>query len=496
MDCLWPELGPDSAAPNLRKAVHFARRALGGKDSIAVEGQFIELWPGGRLHVDVDQPDTSGELLPEEPYTDWIQPHRERLRLRRIERLRAEGRWEQLFELDPTDEVACRALIRAHLDHGERQAAIKRFLRLREILRVDLCVAPEPETVALFEEAVATRGPSSSAPSERAQTLLARGLVQWTEREFDAAESSAKEARAVALESGLDRELGEASSLLGMVAMLRGRWPEVFRQEFASAIELHPEQAPLVLDAHLCLAEASVNGDPIATGMLARELLQPALAAGSMTAEALMSLLIGESEYFAGRLDESHEWLTRAAELYEGLNNSSGLAFVLIRRAELASIQRQPSIATTHLSVARRRTDESALVSHLRPRVLEAKIKCLERREHNRAIVGEAQDLIAHSKETCRTCSIGLGVAAAIATARAGEVAEARYWLDFAERRASMWTGTPWQAAVWEARGELRLAEGDRGQALALMREAGELYRMFGRRLDEVRCMSAGGLAS
>ncbi len=231
MNVLWPDLGATAAAANLRKAVHLARRALGAKDSIGAEGRLIVLWPNARLEVDVDQGDPGpGELLPEDPYTDWIQPHRERLRLRRLERLHADRRWEEVFEIDPTDEVACRALMRGHLDHGERQAAIKRFQRLRDLLRVDLCVAPEPETVALFEEAIASQRPTA-APIEQSQAVLARGLLHWAEGDLDAAESSARAARAIAVENNLDRELGEASALLGMVAMFRGRWPEVFRQE-------------------------------------------------------------------------------------------------------------------------------------------------------------------------------------------------------------------------------------------------------------------------
>jgi hypothetical protein len=49
----------------------------------------------------------------------------------------------------------------------------------------------------------------------------------------------------------------------------------------------------------------------------------------------------------------------------------------------------------------------------------------------------------------------------------------------------------PWPAAVWEARGVLRGAEGNHDQAVALFREAADLFAEPGRPRDEVRCRAA-----
>ena len=515
MEAFWPELATQAAAANLRKAVHYGRRALGGKDSIASDGDLLVLWPVGQLRVDTERFDGEatralssqtgldsalalfpGDLLPEDRYADWTEPHRERLHGRRLELLRASARWDEILEIDRTDEQACRALMRSQLERGNRHGAIRQFQRLRDILRVDLGVAPEAETVALFEQAIATAGPSTSAGAERAQALLANGLVQWHERQLDAAQRFAEEARALALGHRLGRELGEASSLLGMVAMARGRWAEVFIDEFMAAIQLGADQAPFILDAHLCLAEASLNTSGESTAALAHGLLDQAVAAKSTRAEALISLLIGEADFFASRLDESDEWLSRAADLYQRVGGGSGRAFAMIRWAEVASARQQRPEAERRLNTARQLMEESALESHLRARVLEAMIKTSDNPERSQIILGEAEYLIAHPKEMCRPCSIGLGVAASIACARANELARSRHWLDYADRLASMWSGTPWQAAVWEARGTLRLAEGDQGQALALLREASHLFAECGRPLDEARCQSAIAAAS
>jgi hypothetical protein len=54
-----------------------------------------------------------------------------------------------------------------------------------------------------------------------------------------------------------------------------------------------------------------------------------------------------------------------------------------------------------------------------------------------------------------------------------------------------MWQGGPWQAAVWEARGALRIAEGDHNQGAALLNEAADLFADSGRPLDAARCRAA-----
>ena len=51
--------------------------------------------------------------------------------------------------LDPFDEVAARWQIRAHLSAGDEALAVRRYVGLRELLRRELSVEPEPATAAL-----------------------------------------------------------------------------------------------------------------------------------------------------------------------------------------------------------------------------------------------------------------------------------------------------------------------------------------------------------
>jgi ATP/maltotriose-dependent transcriptional regulator MalT len=203
-----------------------------------------------------------------------------------------------------------------------------------------------------------------------------------------------------------------------------------------------------------------------------------------------MSLLIGESCLFSGQLDESLEWLSRAADIYAEMGGDSGRAFALVRVADVFIALGQPGEATRQLIVARRLAARSELSSHLLVRVFAGMVHAADDPAGSRRLLVEAEGAL-RRKEVCGPCSIGFRVAAAIACARSGDVARSRQWLADAERLAGMWQGGPWQAAVWEARAALRLATGDRAQAAALMREAANLFAECGRPLDRARCLAA-----
>src|SRR5688572_32085696 len=61
MELLWPDLPAEAAGANLRKAVHYARRALGGPDAIAVDGHVLVLWPDGCPDCDLERFDRAAD---------------------------------------------------------------------------------------------------------------------------------------------------------------------------------------------------------------------------------------------------------------------------------------------------------------------------------------------------------------------------------------------------------------------------------------------------
>ena len=143
MDILWPDLPPDAAGANLRKAVYFARQAIGaealrsGEDSIWLE-------PDG-LRVDVDAFQAAivagdatgalglfrGDLLPDDRFEPWAEERRElyRMQLFRLA-LRLADELEQGGDLDQASSVPCRLVF------SSRSACAKSWARGRALRRV------------------------------------------------------------------------------------------------------------------------------------------------------------------------------------------------------------------------------------------------------------------------------------------------------------------------------------------------------------------------
>ena len=163
LEMLWPQLAADAAASNLHKAASYARRALGDRGAVVLRGGMVELAPDAEVTTDVerfedgDDSAYGGELLPDEPYEQWALGPRARLRERRLEVMRSEGRWDDVLREDAADEEAHRALMRRHVASDDRPAAARQFRLLRDEL-ARLGAEPSEETQALQREL--TRGPA------------------------------------------------------------------------------------------------------------------------------------------------------------------------------------------------------------------------------------------------------------------------------------------------------------------------------------------------
>jgi len=510
MDALWPELAADAAGANLRKAIHFARRALGRENAIRSDRTVVELAPGDIVvDVHVFQSEAraarevgtaaasaaaathyGGELLPEDRYAPWCEAHRERLRLAHLDLLRAAGRWDLVLEHDGADEEAHRALMMDALSRGDRHAVIRQFERLRDALRLDLGLGPGPESIEVYERALTMHEGQIPTPDEQARAVLARALVAKGAGVLDEAEMHAEAARGLSITAGSSRLVGESSALLGMVALQRGSWRERFRAEFEASLRHAPEMASAVFDAHLCLADVSLYGaeghEEIAP--FARELLGLAEEARSTHGRAIALLLLGEVELLSGRLGHAVEHLSRSRDLHDRAGAESGYVLAIERLGEAALAGGDRARAELLLRDVLPRAGSSRLAPHLVPRVQGGLVDAASDE-------GTARDVILRAdrrpgSELCPPCSMSYRIAATKAQALAGDLPHAHARLAEAERIAGMWQGGPWLAAVWEARGFIRRAEGNEAQAAALFAEAADLFGRAGRVLEQARCVS------
>jgi len=226
LEALWPDLGPQAAASNFRKNLHYLRRALSASGVpaavVAVAGNTVALSPEVRVDVDafLDRAEAartsrtdsklykaavtlcSGDLLPEDLYEAWTEPHREKLRSLRVQLLTELSRLcelrgdvdgaiaglEQLLQADPLQEDAHRSLMRVYAQSGDRQKALRQYRRCREILSRELAVDPSEETEALRREIVEGRLRAAEARVQaRVSPLdrLAFGVFVGREREME-----------------------------------------------------------------------------------------------------------------------------------------------------------------------------------------------------------------------------------------------------------------------------------------------------------------------
>jgi DNA-binding SARP family transcriptional activator len=513
IEAIWPGISRDAGGSNVRKAVHFARRALGGEAAIDVRAGSIELWPAGEITTDVERFEAAtaralsghdaeafrsavelydGDLLPDDRSEPWSEERRAVLREAFVKDLRGASLWSRVLDVDPTDEEAHRELMRTQLEAGNRQGAIRQFERLREVLRDELGVGPDPESVALYEKVLAREGQEAPTAAERARALLAWGMIHWKRNDLEEAERTALEARALAVDAGLGAQVGEASMLLASIGLARGQWRNFLRDELVETVRRTPDLAPFLFDSNLCFTEFCLYlpGGSEEMAAFAVELADAAASSGSTRAMALAELVHGETALLGGRLGEADESLRRAVDLHRQTKTDSGASVALERLAELATTLGQRWHARRLLQSALRLANGDPLGSHLLVKIQGAVVEAAADAQAAAAAARDGERVLAES-EVCEQCSMSFRIAASNAYSRAGDVVNARRHLDEATRISGMWQGGPWPAAVHETHGNLELALGNRREAANEFAAAAHLYDGAGRPTDAARCRTA-----
>ena len=208
---LWGNSGDRQARDSLKQALLRLRRSLSlastglastiplvasrhsvtlDRDSVTVDVGAFEQLLSGRTPEALEQALAlyRGDLLDgihvrEPAFEDWLLVERQRLRglavdaaTRLMTQSLALGRRHQaataarrLLSLEPLHEAACRLLMQVYADRGAGAQALKLFESLRDRLRHELEVAPEPETTQVYRSIRGRRhGAASPMPGSAA----------------------------------------------------------------------------------------------------------------------------------------------------------------------------------------------------------------------------------------------------------------------------------------------------------------------------------------
>jgi DNA-binding SARP family transcriptional activator len=206
LEILWPDVELESALNSFGKALYAARRAFEPQLLARGSSRYLTLVDGMLalntqvVEIDTDQFERlaesalrsgdvaayeaalaayGGELLPEDRYEDWCSERREflaglhiRLLLALADAFEQSGslsasvdRLREVLQHDLTREDVHRRLMVLYAQTGMRDQAVRQFHLCEAVLRRELDLAPESETMRLFEEVLADRIPRQAPPA-------------------------------------------------------------------------------------------------------------------------------------------------------------------------------------------------------------------------------------------------------------------------------------------------------------------------------------------
>ncbi|WP_342132323.1 AAA family ATPase [Hydrogenophaga sp. OTU3427] len=303
-------------------------------------------------------------------------------------------------------------------------------------------------------------------------------------------------ARKLALESGDTAALVIASWAQAAAAHARG---ELHRSVWADLQETRhvPHLALRVFDGHLCITQRFLYGarpyaDVIA---FANALATEAQRLGAARGHAFGVTLRGEAEWLAGDLAAARTHLREGARLHRAIGGPVGEALALQRLAELHLHEGRRGEARALLDEALDLARQTDIGFHLLDRIYGTRIRL---HAHDPAaalhVMEDASESVRGPLETCPGCRITFAVPAAVAAARAGEVALAEQHEAQCAYLADVVMRLPaWHAAHDEVRGHIAAARAtqratQRDEAVARFAAAATRFRSAGHPLDAARC--------
>jgi DNA-binding SARP family transcriptional activator len=298
-------------------------------------------------------------------------------------------------------------------------------------------------------------------------------------------------ARRLALQSGDTASLVIASWAQAAAAHARG---ELHRSVWADLHETSqvPHLALRVFDGHLCITQRFLYGArPYADVInFAQTLSIEAQRLGAARGHAFGVTLRGEAEWLAGNLAEARQHLVEGARLHRAIGGPVGEALSLQRLAELAMHEGQRDEARALIDEALDVARQTDIGFHLLDRIYGTRIN-LHADDPDTAlhVMEDADVSVRGPLETCPGCRITFAVPAAIAAARAGELALAEKHEAQCAYLANVVMRLPaWYAAHDEVRGHIAAARGTAEEALTRFAAAAARFREAGHPIDAERC--------
>ena len=307
-------------------------------------------------------------------------------------------------------------------------------------------------------------------------------------------------ARQLALQSGDTTSLVVASWAQAAAAHARG---ELHRSVWADLQETShvPHLALRVFDGHLCITQRFLYGArPYAEVIeFAEALSTEAQRIGAARGHAFGVTLRGEAEWLAGRLAAAREHLREGARLHRAIGGAVGEALSLQRLAEVAMHEGQREEARALIDEALDVARQTDIGFHLLDRIYGTRINlCVDDPAAALHVMEDASVSVRGPLETCPGCRITFAVPAAIAAARAGELALADKHEEQCAYLANVVMRLPaWYAAHDEVRGHIAAARNaSGGDAATRFAAAAARFGEAGQPLDAQRCARLAAAAA
>lgn len=298
-------------------------------------------------------------------------------------------------------------------------------------------------------------------------------------------------ARRLALQSGDTTSLVIASWAQAAAAHARGELRHSVWADLHETSQV-PHLALRVFDGHLCITQRFLYGArPYADVIhFAQALSTEAQRLGAARGHAFGVTLQGEAEWLAGNLSDARTHLREGARLHRAIGGPVGEALSLQRLAEVALHEGQRDEARALIDEALDVARQTDIGFHLLDRIYGTRIN-LHADDPSAAlhVMEDASASVRGPLETCPGCRITFAVPAAIAAARAGELALAEKHESQCAYLANVVMRLPaWYAAHNEVRGHIAAARGDADEAQARFAAAAKRFREAEHPIDAARC--------